>query len=173
MVLTLFVFVLLFLGSKAYNSTLLSFKPCVTPEPPMAADVPDHYIGTIDTFKSGRRLLLRGNITIVQNIKLYSRIKSGIEKKTKVRFTIKFEGISCNNMVTRMIFNSVKVKYDPTTCTLLRGNYIFDNFDPVAVGRVINFVPARELGVNVWYFGMYTKLGTYLCFDIKVLITKH
>lgn len=173
MELTHFVFIVLFLEIDAYNLTLLSFKPCENPEPPMAENYADHYMATIDTFQVGHRLLLRGNITILQDISFHLRFKSGVEKKSSVIFNIKFEGISCNNIVTRMILNSVNVKYDPKTCTLLKGNYNFDNFDPLTVGRVINFVPARELGVNVWYFGMYSKLGTYLCYDIKVLVAKH
>lgn len=169
---TLFVLIHLFLESNAHNSTLLSFKPCVNPEPPMAENYTDHYTETMDTYKVRQRLFLRGNITIVQNIRLDSRFKSGVEKKSRVKFNIKFEGISCNNIVTRLILKSVKVKFDPKTCTLMKGNYFFDNFDPASVGRVINFVPARELGVHVWYFGMYNKLGTYLCYDIKVLVTE-
>lgn len=168
-----FVFIVLFLESNAHKSTLLSFKPCANPEPPMAENHTDRYMGTIDTIKVGQQLFLRGNITFLQDTKLYLCFKSGVEKKSSVKFNIKFEGVSCNNIVTRMILNSVNVKYDPKTCTLLRGNYTFDNFDPVTIGKVINFVPARELGVNVWYFGMYSNLGTYLCYDIKVSVTKY
>lgn len=171
MELTHFLFIVLFLESNAHNSTLLSCKPCENPEPPMAEDSADHYMGTIDIHEAGHRFLLRGNITFVRDSKLLVRIKSGIEKKSSVKYNIKFEGISCNNIVARMILNSVNVKYDPKTCTVLRGNYVFDNFDPVAIGKVINFVPARELGVNVWYFGMYSKLGTYVCYDLKVLLS--
>lgn len=168
-----FVFLVLFLESNAHKSTLLSFTPSANPEPPMADNYTDYFRGTIDTYKVGQRLILRGNLTFAQDIKLFLRFKSGVEKKSTVKFNIKFEGISCSNIVTRLILNSINVKFDSKTCTVLKGNYLFDNFDPITIGKVINFVPARELGVNVWYFGMYNDLGTYLCYNIRVLVTQH
>lgn len=116
--------IVLILEVNAHKMTLLSFNPCLNPEPAMAENVTDKCLETMIAFKEGQRFLIKGNITFFQDIRLFLRFKTGLETKSGLKFITKFERITCKNIVSRLIFISMNIKFDPNTCKILKGKLI-------------------------------------------------
>lgn len=167
-----YLFTIIFLYSLkwcngGHKTTINYLKPCIHPDPPFAKNAQDIVIYNIMTRKDGEKMFVDGNLTIVKNIPLQVKFYSGLLKNGQVHtYHLNFKNMSCKNVITKLVYTSFNVNYDPENCTVFKGFYEFRNLDVNKIEHGASFMPARVMGLKKMYLGLYTSAGTYLCLDI-------
>lgn len=153
-------------GTK-YKATLLSILPCTQPDPPYAKKM--FIEANITLYSKNNNVLLRSNITVKEDLLgCVVRFKANQNKKEVGSSSIDYKGLTCKNMFTKLIYSNFKVKYDPVTCKIFKGNYANNNIDINKIDRAANFIPVREMGVNVWTLNIYRNSECFLCYEVKI-----
>lgn len=142
------------------KTTLKSVGLCEKPEPPYC--VPNPINISLETYRKNRKTLLRGNITISENVNLFVKFSSQVTENGKTKDLLRLEKVSCKQVITKIIYTATHLNYDADTCKVFKGNYTFDSFDVNALDQGNRFAP-RLVGLNTWRVGFYDNKGSYVC----------
>lgn len=161
-------FVLICYG--AYQATLVSLAECDNPEPPYEKNRKVSANLTTRHTKDNVTVI-GGTIEIKENLIGYLwRLKTGVIKHDTPKYNVDSKGMTCNNIIARIIIISTKIKADLKSCKLFKGVSVFDNFDVKKIDKAVNFIPVREMGMNSWILSIYGPQGTCLCYDVRMLL---
>lgn len=153
----------------SHHTELRSFTPCANPNPPVDKKNNNIMNAEYDIYKKNGKQLVRGNVTVKEDVIAFMTFKSGVEKRGKVtRYNLDYKKITCKSLLFKILYSAIKIKYDPNTCKLLKGHYFFNDLDVNKLDQSANFVPMREMGIHLWYIGLFNSRGTLICVDLKV-----
>lgn len=117
--------VLIVASVECYKFRILNVTECRVPDPPMVKAVREKLLGSIETYTENDKILLKGNITVLQDVRFYARFKV-IEQGKQYNNMINVKGITCRNIIVKMLLQSTNLKYDGKECKVLKGNYAFE-----------------------------------------------
>lgn len=119
------VLVLIVASVECYKLRILNITECRVPDPPMMKNVREQWSGTIEPYTERDKMLLRGNVTVLRDVRFYARFKMA-ERQKRYNNIVTFKGITCRNIITKMLMQFTNIMYDPNECKVLKGNYVFE-----------------------------------------------
>lgn len=153
--------------SSGHRSTLLSFLPCKRPNPPFEK-VP-RVLYDIKNYRKNGQILIRGNITVLEEFTGYLKFKAEIEKNGKITDRlVDYKGLSCKNLFCQLVLSAIKLQYDSDTCRVSKGNHEFKDLDVNHVYKTMSHVATKDSGIHIWHLSFYADNGTLFCADIRV-----
>lgn len=155
---------------SGFVSDFKSINKCTNPNPPYQENC--KFKPEIFTYRFNNKLFARGNITVEEDItsNFTFHFNSTLEEKhghtNRTRLLQSFRIKSCKNLIIKLMFNAMKIKFDPKTCKIMKGKSYFNNLDVTSLADKMNLTPYRLLGANtyIWTSTMFISNGTLMCF---------